>query len=83
MAVLWHVAPGSLVGTDRCSQDFTALFNRVVKLHVPLKRGLISTRLHGATFQKTVIFMLKFDKTRHKDIRMIKGAEKQIFMIKL
>jgi hypothetical protein len=50
MAVFWNVVPCSLVEIDRRFRDACCLH------HLPDDRWSIFTRLHGATFQKTVIF---------------------------
>jgi hypothetical protein len=55
MAVFWDVAPCSLVDTER---SFRGGYSFHHQGDAPLKRRTISTRLHGATAQKTAIFTL-------------------------
>jgi hypothetical protein len=56
MTVFWDHAKCSLVETDRFSEVLTASIAPMME--TPLKRRQICTRLHGATYHKTVIFIL-------------------------
>jgi hypothetical protein len=60
MTILYDVAPYSLVDTDQRFREAYRLRHHGDEQQVPLKRRSISTRLHGATSQKTAIFNKRY-----------------------
>jgi hypothetical protein len=59
MTVFWYIAPCSPVEIDRRFRGACCLHHQGSRTsEEPLKRRSISTRLHGAVYQKKVIFIL-------------------------
>jgi hypothetical protein len=56
MIISWYVSPCSVVELTDVSEVRTASIVLMMET-VSLKRRSVSTRLHGATSQKTVIFV--------------------------